>query len=460
MAESLSSQRRTELIREMARDLQKSRPISISSRVSDTNSNIDNDSNTSEFNPSSTGLGSTRRMDEQSQQLPQLQASRPAQSPRPLAPTPDYKINTSAFGRAFPIFSRSGSERDDDSSRSIEFGRGHQKREENNNGPSSLAFERKSDTSKKEALSLKNVLGARRRSLEKETPRVSPPTVKATDYVSGGSRQSSMEAARPEEQEEENITQFSDERISTTNITGRSSRFGGVAHGQPPAPVDLPKNFTSSRDFLKNLSNRQNSTSASKQAQPNNATVTPAFQSTIQSHMTRDLPNCSELLSGVFEDGTPVFSRTTKARATSGSSRVPSQQGRKSRVGHYPIGGIAVPEDEEAIYLSLKLLQEKLAELEVKRSQQEAKIQSLEDRNSTLEGEKLVSKRMSSRDSGIGQTSGSDADDDFAQRSRKSVIERTRKSGSTSIVPSTNNLQVLKQRYALYKESLTLLPRR
>ena len=426
MAESPTSQRRTNLIRQMARDLQKSRPISISSRVSDTASNIDNQSTTSEFNPSTGGLGSTRNMDEQSQQLPQPRVDAQEHRPRPSAASVDYKINTSALGRAFPNLSRSGSERDDDSSRSIEIGRGYQNRGGMNDGRSSQALGTNSNL--KEDTSLKRVLEARRKSLEKETSRGSPSTVKATDFVSSGSRQSSREDIPLQEPDEENFTQFSDDRPSTVNITSQSSRFGTTTNTQGLAPGYLPKNFASSKDFLQNLTNRQSSKASGKQPQPNNATVTNTNQSTIQSHMVPDMPTISELVSGIFEDGTPMFSRTSKARATSGSARLASaQQGRKSRFGHYPVGEIAVPEEEEAIFVSLKLLQEKIADLEVKRSEQEARIQNLHDKNKILEAEKVERKRMSSRDSGIGHTSGSDADDDFARKSRTTIIERTRK---------------------------------
>ena len=440
MAESPTSQRRTNLIRQMARDLQKSRPISISSRVSDTASNIDNQSTTSEFNPSTSGLGSTRNMDEQSQELPQPRIDAQEYRPRPSALNADYKINTSALGRAFPNLSRSGSERDDDSSRSIEIGRGYQNRGNMDDGRSSQTLGNDSKlplrdpTSKKEDTSLKRVLEARRRSLEKETSRASPPTVKATDFISSGSRQSSRGDTPLQEPDEENFTQFSDDRPSTVNITSQSSRFGMTTNTQGLAPGYLPRNFASSKGFLRNLTSRQSSNASGKQTQPNNATLTNTNQSTTHSHVVPDMPTISELVSGIFEDGTPMFSRTAKARATSGSTRfAPAQQGRKSRFGHYPVGEIAVPEEEEAIFVSLKLLQEKIADLEVKRSEQEARIQNLQDKNKVLEAEKVERKRMSSRDSGIGHTSGSDADDDFARKSRTTIIERTRKSPLLSI---------------------------
>ena len=436
MAESPTSQHRTNLIRQMARDLQNSRPISISSRASDSNSNIDNES-TSEFNPSADGLGSTRNMEEPSQQLPQPRTKTQAYSQRVSHPEPDYKINTSALGRAFPNFSRSGSERDDDSSRSIELGRGHpggNNADEHSSRASAgnIRFSQPGPISKKESpASLKRALESHRRSMERGASHASPRTVKATDYVSSGSRQSSLEKENAHGDEEENATHFSEDRPLTVNITSRSSRFGNAATGQGAGMGDLPKNFTSSKDFLKKFPRTRGSRLAA--TRPNDPTVTS--QGTMQSYLIPDMPNISELISGTLEDGTPIFSRHTKARTPSGSTRFASLQGRKSRFGHYAVGEIAVPEEEEAIFVSLRVLQEKIANLESQRSEHEAQIETLKEKNKLLELETTERRRVSSRDSGIGHASGSDADDDFARKSRKAVIERTRKS---SVIDSGN----------------------
>ena len=410
MGESSTSQHRTSLIRQMARDLQRSRPISVSSRASDTNSNIDNES-TSEFDPSADGLGSTRN-GEMSQQLPPLRAS--AQDPHrhDSAPEPDYDINTSALGRAFPIFSQSGSENGSDNSRSVEVGRGHRARHSLNEH-SSLAFDinlnaLSSSTSKKDGGSLRRALNARR-SPEKREFNESPSTVKATDYVSSNSRHSSAEPPRRQEQGDNNGTQISDDRPASVNITSRSSRFA-AANVKPS--IDLPKNFKSSNDFLKDF-----------------PTVTDTMRSNLNSYLASPMPKMpeiSELVSGSLKDGTPVFSRFTKARATSGSSRFASQ-GRKSRVGYHPVGGLAVPEEEEQIFVSLKVLQEKLGNLENQNAAYSAQIQSLKEKERTLEAKLVERGRQSSRDSGIGHASGSDGDDEFGHGSRKAIIEKTRK---------------------------------
>ena len=369
-------------------------------------------------------------MDEQSQQLPNLRESSRPYNDRASATELDYRINTSALGRAFPNFSRSASERDEDSSRSIEVGRGYRGLNNNEDEHSSVVGRASHNQappapgSKKEGgNSWRRALDSHRRSLEKEVSRASPPMVKATDYVSGGSRQSSVEKDRVNTAGEENVTQFGDDRPPTVNITSRSSRFTGTANAQASASTHLPKNFSSSKDFLRNLSRGGEPDRLEKQ--PNNFTATS--QNTTQSYLIPDIPNISELISGTLEDGTPLFSRHTKARGHSGSTRFASHQGRKSRFDHYPIGQIAVPEEEEAIFVSLKVLQEKIASLETQKSEHQANIENLKEKNRALEAEKLARRRVSSRDSGIGHASGSDADDGYGHKSRKSVIERTRK---------------------------------
>jgi hypothetical protein len=279
---------------------------------------------------------------------------------------------------------------------------------------------------------------------------------KTTDFGSGGSRQSSEEVNRKSNPfaatvEEENSTRISDDRPSTVNITTRSTRFGGAKSAQHASNVNLPKTFTSSKDFLRNMAGRSVS-KGTGMPRIQNQTVT-SQQGTVQSFLLPDMPNISELVSGVFEDGTPIFSRHGKPRV---ASRLPSQSGRKSRFEHRPVGEIAIPEDEEAIFVSLRLLQEKIADLETKRAEQESEIQNLQTRNQFLEQEKLQRKCLSSRDSGLGQTSGSDADDDLAKGSRKHIIEKTRKFFQGVGYEQTDMWQALKQLFVPCRNDLTL----
>ncbi|PWO24275.1 AAR2 domain containing protein [Pyrenophora tritici-repentis] len=107
---------------------------------------------------------------------------------------------------------------------------------------------------------------------------------------------------------------------------------------------------------------------------PSYAKATPrsrpatAQNATAQSFILPDLPNLTELVSGVFGDGTPVFSRTSKSRFAQ-----PPYGGR--RPSHIPIKDVPTPDEEKAIYSALQQLQEKVAQMEQERAEQEKKIE-------------------------------------------------------------------------------------
>jgi hypothetical protein len=92
--------------------------------------------------------------------------------------------------------------------------------------------------------------------------------------------------------------------------------------------------------------------------------------------MLPDLPNLTELVSGVYDDGTPVFSKTTPARSRFAA---PTGKGRARRQpNHIPVDSVPIPEEERAIFASLHLLQEKVAQLEHERAEAEKKIEEQE----------------------------------------------------------------------------------
>jgi hypothetical protein len=91
---------------------------------------------------------------------------------------------------------------------------------------------------------------------------------------------------------------------------------------------------------------------------------------TAQSFILPDLPNLTELVSGVFEDGTPVFSKSAAARSRFSA---PPNGGRRPQ--HIPIEGVPIPEEEKAIFAALQLLQDKVAQMEHERAEQAMKIE-------------------------------------------------------------------------------------
>jgi len=145
---------------------------------------------------------------------------------------------------------------------------------------------------------------------------------------------------------------------------------------------------------------------------------TTAQNATAQSFILPDLPNLTELVSGVFEDGTPVFSKTAPARSRFSA---PPNGGRRPQ--HIPVEGVPIPEEEKAIFSALQLLQDKVEQMEHERAEAEKKIEEqdlelIELRATTQAQEKL-------------RRSDSAQDSDSAKGSWK--VEKTRKLRGWSI---------------------------
>ena len=134
------------------------------------------------------------------------------------------------------------------------------------------------------------------------------------------------------------------------------------------------------------------------------------------SFTTPKLPKLSELVSGIFQDGTPVF----------------SLQGKPRRCRCSGIDEIPLPQDEEAIIMSLNILQARVLELEKERAKSSTTIKELTSKNELLERERTESRRWRRSDSALGSTDGSDGGEDAVKVSRRWMIEKTREDKSNS----------------------------
>lgn len=94
-----------------------------------------------------------------------------------------------------------------------------------------------------------------------------------------------------------------------------------------------------------------------------------AQNATAQSFILPDIPNLTELVSGVFDDGTPVFSKATPSRSRFSA---PPNGGRRPQ--HIAIEGVPIPEEEKAIFAALQLLQDKVSQMERERVESEKKL--------------------------------------------------------------------------------------
>lgn len=130
-----------------------------------------------------------------------------------------------------------------------------------------------------------------------------------------------------------------------------------------------------------------------------------AQNATAQSFILPDLPNLTELVSGVFDDGTPVFSKAGPARSRFSA---PPNGGRRPQ--HIPVEGVPIPEEEKAIFAALQLLQDKVAQMEHERAEQEKRLeeQDLEliELRATTQAQDKLRRSDSAQDSDSGGKSG------------------------------------------------------
>jgi len=150
----------------------------------------------------------------------------------------------------------------------------------------------------------------------------------------------------------EDESSFMDQRPPTLTVdSAKNTRWGNRS-----------RHTSLQLDGIVEASPRISTTSRSRPATAHNTTG--------QSFILPDLPNLTELVSGVFDDGTPVFSKTAPVRsrfsAPSNGSRKPQQ---------VPLQGVPIPDEEKAIFAALQQLQDKVAEMECQRAENEKRIE-------------------------------------------------------------------------------------
>lgn len=451
---------RAQLIRQISQELNKGR----NSSLFPDELSLNEDSTTSSFDPDREALMSTQHLDNTTQNLPEIRASAKKYG-RYTRPEPDFVIDTSAIERAFPDFTQGGPSSPEDASVSIE--RGRAAREDGNQEDvkagrsrefslnAGLSFEQDSLDLSPAMIGKYQVMSTPPKLPSRKSKRVTPgaptslqqdpqvrqasasskkvgreaePVVKAADYGSADSRQGSTEHkrtlsamhARVAEQDDNSTN--SDGRPPTVNLTARRTRFSRSNMQGSVTKQRLPSNFSSTKGLMQSL------TEENRPAQNSNAgTMLSTNPNTQRSFVLPEMPNLSELVSGVFQDGTPVFSRHGKSRASRFSSGVQHEWTGAPGSQHDQVSAIPIPYDEQAIFLSLKLLQDKVADLENIRAESETSIKELQSKNYILEQERLEQKRIRRNDSALGSTDGSDAGDAHRRGSRKWAIEQKRK---------------------------------
>jgi hypothetical protein len=419
------------MLREMSRDMNNTNHSCASSTGS--NHGTVSDVTVSDFDPENDAIMSTRQVDlNLSQRLPELRDTAKKYG-RWNARVPEIAINTSAIGRAFPDFSQGGSS---DDSMSIEIGRGAKVRQrisstrqysETIASPvvtiGDFQIMDTPPTKQSKSTAQRDTL---RNSAHKESynKRISshkenlPPTTQSDyhgtlGYVSGASRTATGEKRRTLAElharvaDEEDASLMYDERPPTVTFPTKNTRFTSSRHSPLPGESTGKKNREASANSKGNAAAQT----------PSKPPPTPMANQTNQSFLLPNMPDISELVSGTFKDGTPVFTRSGRVQ-----SRF-SSRGHDFNAGHNGLDGIPVPQEEKDIFLSLQLLQEKVDSLETEKATTQKVMEELQREVYQLQSERddLLKRRRA--DSALGD-SGSDGE--YGRDRQKLVAEKTK----------------------------------
>lgn len=362
----------------------------------------------SDFDPEHEALASTREFG--SPQLPNMRHIHDEEE------EPDFVINTSTLERAFPEFSQLPTSEEEDnqenqhrdldrdtmsdvSDLSMEMGR----------GPSGKAPRRLED-SRDSVMSFQNSIRSSSPAVRVDypTPQKQPAARTTTRRAVSENLRKDAQLRRATQAHKENMSPqvsgksqrdqrrtlsemhakvrdsydgsfIGDERPAQIATNTRSTRFGNPNNSQEIADA---VERASREAYAKEL--RKASGGSTPRKTGNNHTNTMGDTMTRQSFLLPDLPNISELVSGVYEDGTPVFPRQHRMRSTRFVS--PPHDGTDVSISreHIPLDAVPIPEDEKALFVSLRLLQDKVAELEMYKSEAERRIENYREENALL----------------------------------------------------------------------------
>lgn len=367
----------------------------------------------SDFDPEHEAMVSTRQLDH-SDRLPEIPASlrtTPRGGKSPVL-DPEYTVDTSTIQHTFPQISDVESSGDDATDEfSIEIGRGMKKQQHQ---PL-----HRGDDSRNSMLSIGNPsIRSSSPAIKLDFPATSTPprsalrnAKRAAAAAEGSNLRKDAQIRRASQMQKENVDPqpsrarnmsgipsearhtlsemhikardayegsfIGDERPKSIPVNTRTTRFGNVS-SQVAAAME-----NAQREGQLKESRR------GKHAGPSHPPANPTYTfDTANSFLLPDIPNISELVSGVLEDGTPVFSRQTRPRTTRFLSPPAEDPDASQPQGHLPLEVVPIPEDEKVLFVSLKLLQDKVADLEFAKSETERKLDDARQENHLLRSEK------------------------------------------------------------------------
>jgi hypothetical protein len=378
----------------------------------------------SAFDPDQEALVSTRHLDS-IDRLPVVRASAKKYYNQ-SEEEPDFAIDTSALQRAFPEFSQVASSEDGDDDLSVEIGRGGRTTQPlDDSRDSVMSFEdshrslapagkgdRPAHNPAPTRSPLRNVpnRGAvtggdslrkdaqiRRASLaQKENkenivpldPMSKPGVMSGSRHINGTQRRTLSEI-HTKVAETHDGSYISDERPASLTTATRNTRFGNTRTSAQAANIAQAVNKAAGGSYLKEANEiRRNAGGQKPLAIGTYTTNIFTDNATQQSFALPDVQNLSELISGVYQEGIPAISRQPRGRTTRFASPPTATACGSGPSDHIPLSAISIPSDEKAIFVSLKLLQGKVATLEAEKSDAEARFEDVRQENKQLKAEK------------------------------------------------------------------------
>lgn len=143
---------------------------------------------------------------------------------------------------------------------------------------------------------------------------------------------------------------------------------GGILKEVPPSVM----NRTHSTRFSTSRGQSNTATAVTRQSEiaAHNGTHTSMLSGANQSFALPDVANITELISGERSDGASLFNRSAKSRS---KFHTPARLHPGIRPSHVLVENVPIPANVKALYISLQLLQEKVAALEAEKEQNERK---------------------------------------------------------------------------------------
>lgn len=219
---------------------------------------------------------------------------------------------------------------------------------------------------------------------------------------------------------------LSDERPPSVITTSKNTRFGNTKAQKQGLDIARAVSNAAGRPHDNSNGNNDNTVDSAeaKQVEATDTINSLRENTNHESFILPDMPNLSELVSGIYQEEVPVRPRQNRSRTTRFASP-PAVTMSEPHSTHVPLDAIPIPEDEKAIFASLKLLQEKVSTLEKENLKAERRLGELQEENQLLRADKSTRRTSEDRKVRMYKT----AEEESGRGAATLAVERNSKLG-------------------------------